>query len=77
MIEVVDLFADPSLEDWQEVAAELRFRSFVALPLQTNTAVLGTVTFYFTGTNTAGPETRRTRAHGRRPDGRDGGESDD
>ena len=33
-IEVLDVFADPSLEDWQEVATELGFRSFVALPLQ-------------------------------------------
>jgi signal transduction histidine kinase len=59
LIEVVDLFADPSLEDWQEVASELRFRSFVALPLQTSAAVLGTVTFYFAGTNAAMPETRQ------------------
>ena len=35
IIEVLDVFADPSLEDWQEVANELGFRSFVALPLQT------------------------------------------
>jgi signal transduction histidine kinase len=46
-IEVLDLFADPGLEDWQEVAAEMGFRSFVALPLQTAHAVHGTVTFYF------------------------------
>lgn len=58
LIEVLDLFADPSLEDWQEVASELRFRSFVALPLMTSTAVLGTVTFYFSGANGVVPETR-------------------
>ena len=46
-IEVPDVFADPSLDDWQEVATELGFRSFVALPLQTAQGVLGTVTFYF------------------------------
>jgi signal transduction histidine kinase len=46
-IEVPDIFADPSLEDWQEVAGELGFRSLVALPLQTGAGVLGTVTFYF------------------------------
>src|ERR1700722_5336595 len=46
-IEVPDVFADPSLEDWQEVASELGFRALVALPLQTAGAVLGTVTFYF------------------------------
>ena len=47
VIEVPDLFADESLEDWQEVATELGFRSLVALPLQTTRGVLGTVTFYF------------------------------
>jgi signal transduction histidine kinase len=47
VIEVPDVFADPSLEDWQEVAGELGFRSLVALPLQTGDAVLGTITFYF------------------------------
>jgi signal transduction histidine kinase len=46
-IEVADLFADPSFEDWREVANELGFRSLVALPLQTADGVLGTVTFYF------------------------------
>jgi signal transduction histidine kinase len=47
VIEVPDVFADPSLEDWQEVASELGFRGIVALPLQTAQGVLGTVTFYF------------------------------
>jgi signal transduction histidine kinase len=47
VIEVPDVFADASLEDWQEVAAELGFRGIVALPLQTARGVLGTVTFYF------------------------------
>jgi signal transduction histidine kinase len=47
VIEVPDVFADPSLEDWQEVAGELGFRGIVALPLQTGQGVLGTVTFYF------------------------------
>jgi signal transduction histidine kinase len=47
-IEVPDIFADPALADWQEVATELGFRSIVALPLQTPDAVLGAVTFYFT-----------------------------
>ncbi|MDE3217174.1 MAG: GAF domain-containing sensor histidine kinase, partial [Gemmatimonadota bacterium] len=46
-IEVPDIFSDPSLEDWQEVANELGFQSLVALPLQTGAGVLGTVTFYF------------------------------
>jgi len=46
-IEVPDVFADPDLEDWHEVARELGFRAIVALPLQTATRVLGTVAFYF------------------------------
>lgn len=49
-IEVPDVFADPSLEDWQEVATEMGFRALVALPLQSATKVLGTVTFYFANT---------------------------
>jgi len=46
-IEIPDVFADPDLEDWQEVARELGFRAIVALPLQSGTRVLGTVAFYF------------------------------
>jgi signal transduction histidine kinase len=57
-IEVLDLFADPTLEDWQEVATELGFRSFVALPLQTAHAVHGTVTFYFASSKALGVGTR-------------------
>ena len=47
VVEVPDVFADPSLEDWQEVATELGFRSLVALPLQTADGVLGAIAFYF------------------------------
>jgi signal transduction histidine kinase len=57
-IEVADVFADPSLEDWQEVARELGFRALVALPLQTGEGVLGTVTFYFAGSSPFTGETR-------------------
>ena len=57
-IEVADVFADPSLEDWQEVAAELGFRSLVALPLQTGQAVLGAVTFYFADPHAITTDTR-------------------
>ena len=46
-IEVLDVFADPSLDDWREVANELGFRSFVALPLQTAKSTVGAITFYF------------------------------
>ena len=57
-IEIPDVFSDPSLEDWQEVAGELGFRSLVALPLQTGQAVLGTLTFYFETSAQLGPDTR-------------------
>ena len=47
VVRVEDIFADPDLEDWQEVASELGFRAIVALPLVANTNVLGVLTFYF------------------------------
>ena len=46
-IEVPDVYADSSLEDWQEVAEELGFRALAAVPLATARRVLGAVTFYF------------------------------
>ena len=58
IIEVPDVFADPDLADWQEVAAELGFRSLVALPLQTATGVLGAVTFYFASSGGLSSEVR-------------------
>jgi len=58
MIEVLDIASDPALADWKEVADELGFRSFVALPLQAGNAVLGTVTFYFASPNGVSAETR-------------------
>ena len=57
-IVVPDVFADPSLEDWQEVATELGFRAIVALPLQTGNRVLGALTFYFADAGGFGGETR-------------------
>ncbi|HEX7977566.1 MAG TPA: GAF domain-containing sensor histidine kinase [Gemmatimonadaceae bacterium] len=58
VIEVPDVMADPSLEDWAEVAHELGFRAIVALPLQTGDGVLGAVAFYFEGAGAISPETR-------------------
>jgi signal transduction histidine kinase len=46
-IEIPDIFADPDLEDWHDVARDLGFRAIVAIPLQTARGVVGTVTFYF------------------------------
>jgi len=56
VIEVPDLFADPGLEDWQEVARELGFRALVALPLATTERVVGAATFYFA--EAAAPDAR-------------------
>ena len=56
MIEVPDVFADPDLEDWQEVANEIGFRALVAVPLEAGGTVIGAATFYFAlpGGQTAG-----------------------
>jgi signal transduction histidine kinase len=58
VIEVPDVMADPSLEDWAEVAHELGFRAIVALPLQTGDGVLGAVAFYFEHAGAISAETR-------------------
>jgi signal transduction histidine kinase len=57
-IEIPDVLADPGLEDWREVSTELGFRALVALPLQTASRVLGTVTFYFSDPGGFTPEKR-------------------
>jgi signal transduction histidine kinase len=57
-IEIPDVLADPDLEDWRDVSSELGFRSIVALPLQTASRVLGTVTFYFADPGGFTPEKR-------------------
>lgn len=58
VIEVADVFADPSLEDWQEVARELGFHALVALPLLTTARVEGAVTFYFAAPGVPSPRAR-------------------
>ncbi|HVZ48575.1 MAG TPA: GAF domain-containing protein [Gemmatimonadaceae bacterium] len=58
VIEVPDIFADPDLEDWQDVARELGFRALVALPLQVGPVVLGAVAFYFADWEEFTPERR-------------------
>src|ERR1043166_3333320 len=57
-VEVRDVFADQSLTGWHETARELGYRSLVALPLQTKTKLLGTVTFYFSVSGAWSNETR-------------------
>lgn len=58
IIEVPDVGVGQGLEDWAEVAAELGFKSLVALPLSAGTRALGAVTYYFTTAGTATPESR-------------------
>ena len=58
VVEVDDVFADPALGDWQEVARELGFRALVALPLRASQGVLGAVTFYFDHTGEFGADAR-------------------
>lgn len=58
VIEVPDVRADSSLDDWAEVAQELGFRAIVALPLQTGDGVLGAVAFYFEHAGAISAETR-------------------
>ena len=58
VIEVPDVTADQSLEDWAEVANELGFRAIVALPLQTGEGVLGAIAFYFGEAGTISADTR-------------------
>lgn len=58
VIDVPDVFADPDLEDWHEVARELGFRAITALPLVAAGKVLGVATFYYREADTVTAETR-------------------
>lgn len=58
VVEVDDLFANPELEDWQEVASELGFAAIAALPLETRNGVLGALTFYHGDAAAFTPEQR-------------------
>lgn len=46
-IEVADVFADPALEDWQDVARELGFHGIVSVPLVGPAGLAGAASFYF------------------------------
>jgi GAF domain-containing protein len=58
IIEVPDVLAVSGHEDWHEVAAELGFRSIVALPLEAPDAILGVATFYFADARAISPADR-------------------
>lgn len=47
LVEAVDVYADPHLEDWWEGASELGFTSSVSVPLSPQAQPMGAVTFYF------------------------------
>ena len=57
-IDVPDVFADPDLEDWHEVARELDIVAITALPLVSAGRVLGVATFYFRGGSDVAREAR-------------------
>ncbi len=58
VVEVEDLFAEPSLEAWHEVAQELGFRSIIAAPLETADGPIGAVAFYFADATCVSDEQR-------------------
>lgn len=47
LIEVADVFADPALEDWQDVARELGFHAIVSVPVVGPSGLAGAASFYF------------------------------
>lgn len=47
IVEVVDVFADPALEDWWDAARELDFAGSVSLPITLGGRPEGALTFYF------------------------------
>jgi signal transduction histidine kinase len=47
LVEVLDVFADPGLEDWWDAARELGFVSSVSVPLVLRERTIGAITFYF------------------------------
>ena len=47
VIEIPDLFAEPQLDSWYDVARELGFRSIIAAPLVGARGPVGAIAFYF------------------------------
>jgi GAF domain-containing protein len=58
LVEVVDLFDDPALDGWHEVARELGFRSMLVAPLMIADGPLGAVAFYFADATRVSDEQR-------------------
>jgi GAF domain-containing protein len=59
LIEVGDVFADPALEDWQDVARELGFHGIVSVPIVGAAGLAGAASFYFA---TPGTQPTATKA---------------
>lgn len=58
LVEVVDLFEDPALDGWHDVARELGFRSILAAPLAIADGPIGAVAFYFADATRVSDEQR-------------------
>lgn len=58
VVEVEDLFAEPALEGWYDVARELGFRSIIAAPLEAADGPIGAVAFYFADATCVSDEQR-------------------
>jgi len=58
LVEVEDLFADPALGGWHDVARELGFRSIIAAPLEVPEGPIGAVAFYFADATSLSDEQR-------------------
>lgn len=58
LVEIPDVFADPSLEVWFEVAEELGFRTIMAAPLIGADGPVGAIAFYFSDPTPVNDEQR-------------------
>jgi signal transduction histidine kinase len=61
-VEVEDVFADATLQDWWDPARELGFASLISLPLASDGAVEGALTLYFQRPHRFTEEERRVLA---------------
>jgi GAF domain-containing protein len=57
-VAVTDIFADDGLGDWHEPARELGIASMITLPLATQTAVNGAISFYYVEPHPFGDDER-------------------
>ncbi|MBA3854057.1 MAG: hypothetical protein C0503_06550 [Gemmatimonas sp.] len=60
LIEVADVFADPALEDWQDVGRELGFHAIISVPIVGPEGLAGAASFYFATPGTQPLATKAT-----------------